>query len=111
MIGFVQSVYFGDESGSSHKISVDDLRARISKVIEEENAVLQQQCEKNGLHCLRRRFAEPNTLEVLDGKVRCGSASKLTSFTSTPAPDRSALPLASSLTWAPACGRALPTIS
>ena len=74
MTGFAQSAYFGDE-GSSHKISVEDLRARISKVIDDENTVLQQQCENNGIAIAfgTARFAEaPNVLEVLDrdGQVR-----------------------------------------
>jgi|AP95_1055475.scaffolds.fasta_scaffold23595_2 NAD(P) transhydrogenase len=71
MTGFVQSVYFGDEPRSAHNISVEDLRARISKVIEDENAVLQRQCEKNGIAIAfgTARFGEaPNTLEVLDSE-------------------------------------------
>ena len=70
MTGFVQSVYFGHEPQSSHKISVDDLKARISKVIEDENAVLQRQCDKNGITTAfgTARFTEvSDTLEVLDG--------------------------------------------
>ena len=68
MTGFLQSVYFGGEHKTSREISVDDLRARINKVIEDENALLRHQCEANDIDtCFgTARFADPHRLEVLD---------------------------------------------
>ena len=73
MTGFIQSEYHGRQRPQP-EISIDDLRARVSKVIEDENRVLREQCEKNGVATAfgTARFADEHTVEVADaeGQVR-----------------------------------------
>ena len=46
LTGFLQSAYFGHEH---RKVSMSDLTFRINKVIEDQNDMLQKQCEGNGV--------------------------------------------------------------
>ena len=68
LTGFVQSVYFGGGHRTSHEISVEDLKARINRVITDENALLRDQCANKGVAvCFgTARFVDGHTLEVLD---------------------------------------------
>ncbi len=67
MTGFIQSRYHGDQ-GSRHEISFDELRARVNKVIEDENRVLSEQCEANeiGTAFGTARFEDEHIIEVTD---------------------------------------------
>ena len=67
MTGFIHSGYHGDQA-SRHDISFDELRARVNKVIEEENRVLSEQCEANDIGTAfgTARFADEHIVEVMD---------------------------------------------
>ncbi|HIL10577.1 MAG TPA: FAD-dependent oxidoreductase, partial [Candidatus Latescibacteria bacterium] len=72
--GFLQSVYFGNETQQSkQEISMQDLQARLNKVIGDEDAVLKKQCEANGVQIVygSARFADEHLIEVsnIDGEV------------------------------------------
>jgi len=68
MSNFLQSVYFGEGRRTLQEVSVEALRARIGKVIDDENDLLRRQCEKNGVRTAHgaARFADPHTVEVVD---------------------------------------------
>lgn len=67
MTGFIHSGYHGDQV-SRHDISFDELRARVNKVIEDENRVLSEQCEANDIGTAfgSARFADEHVVEVMD---------------------------------------------
>ena len=71
--GFLQSVYFGEEPQSKQKISMQDLQARLNKVIGDEDEVLKKQCDANGVQTIygSARFADEHLIEVtnIDGEV------------------------------------------
>lgn len=68
MSNFLQSVYFGEGRRRLDEISVEALRGRVGKVIEDENELLRLQCEKNGVTTAygAARFADPHRIEVVD---------------------------------------------
>jgi NAD(P) transhydrogenase len=68
LTGFTQSVYHGREPRGSGDISVEDLRSRVERVINDENQVLAAQCESNGIMTDfgTARFWDPYTVEVVD---------------------------------------------
>ena len=65
LTGFLQSSYFGQEH---REVSMADLTFRINKVIEDENRMLQKQCESNDVEVIygTARFLNEQLLEVLD---------------------------------------------
>lgn len=67
MTGFIHLGYHGDQL-SRHDISFDELRARVNKVIEEENRVLSEQCEANDIGTAfgTARFADEHIVQVMD---------------------------------------------
>ncbi len=76
LTGFLQTEYFGESSRSGNAIAVEDLKLRVNKVIEDENRVLGEQCEKNGIQTAygAARFADGHTIEIVDdgGQVTTG---------------------------------------
>ena len=68
LTGFLQSAYYGQEQRTAREISMKDLTFRVNKVIEDENALLAEQCVGNGVEVIygTARFADSHTLEVLD---------------------------------------------
>lgn len=68
MTGFIQSAYHGKSIRNPKEISVDDLRSFMERVIADENEVLAQQCEANGVAAAfgSARFTDPHTVEVTD---------------------------------------------
>jgi NAD(P) transhydrogenase len=68
LTGFMHSTYFGQNRRTMHEVSIADLKTCIVKVIEEENRVLQDQCEANGIQVLHgsARFADEHLVEILD---------------------------------------------
>ena len=89
MTGFIQSGYHGNQR-PQHEISFDELRGIVNKVIEDENRVLSEQCEANGIATAfgTARFADEHTVEVMDesGQVsaRFETANVLISTGSSP---------------------------
>ena len=75
LTGFLQTGYFGGDHRTLQEITGEDLRRRVSKVIEDTNAELTKQCEANGVATVfgSARFADAHTIEVLDAdsKVSC----------------------------------------
>ncbi|MFH1566549.1 MAG: Si-specific NAD(P)(+) transhydrogenase [Gemmatimonadota bacterium] len=69
MSNFLQAAYFGEGRRTLQDISMEALRTRIARVIEDENALLTSQCRKNGIATAfgTARFVDPHVLEVLDG--------------------------------------------
>lgn len=67
LTGFIQSAYHRRKSRGPGEISVDDLRARLERVIDDENRVLADQCASNGITTAfgTARFCDAHTLEVL----------------------------------------------
>ncbi len=65
LTGFLQSAYFGHEH---RKVSMSDLTFRINKVIEDQNDMLQKQCEGNGVEVVygTARFRNEHLIEILD---------------------------------------------
>ena len=76
LTGFLQTEYFGESSRPASAIAIEDLRLRVNKVIEDENRVLGEQCEKNGIRTAfgAARFADGHTIEIVDerGQVTAG---------------------------------------
>lgn len=89
MTGFIQSGYHGNQR-PQNEISFDELRGIVNKVIEDENRVLSEQCEANGIATAfgTARFADEHTVEVMDesGQVsaRFETANVLISTGSSP---------------------------
>lgn len=70
LTGFLQSTYYGQEQKTAREISMGDLTFRVNKVIEDENRLLAEQCAGNGVEVIygMARFADANTLEILDSQ-------------------------------------------
>ena len=68
LTGFLQSAYFGGDHRTLQEISGDELKGRIDRVIEDENAELAQQCEANEVATVfgSARFVDAHTIEVMD---------------------------------------------
>ena len=75
LTGFLQSAYFGESHRSRREISINDLNLRVDKVIEDENALLLEQCKGNGVEVAygSARFVDEHAIEVVDqkGQVAC----------------------------------------
>ena len=59
---------YGERASVSREISIDDLKFRVRKVIDDENALLKRQCDKNDIAAAfgSARFADAHTIEVVD---------------------------------------------
>ena len=68
MTDYIQAEYFGNSSAPPGDISIDDLKLRVNKVIEDQNRVLTQHNESNDIATTfgAARFADAHTIEVLD---------------------------------------------
>ena len=68
LTGYLQSSYFGQDQRTHEDVSISDLNFRVNKVIEDENALLQEQCAGNGVATAygTAQFIDANTIEVLD---------------------------------------------
>jgi NAD(P) transhydrogenase len=75
LTGFLHSAYFGGSHRTLQEISINDLSFRVNKVIEDENALLQKQCEANGIEVAygSARFVDEHAIEILgsEGQVTC----------------------------------------
>ena len=65
---YIQAEYFGESSTPRGDISIDDLKQRVNKVIEDQNRVLLNQNASNDIITSfgTARFADAHTIEVLD---------------------------------------------
>lgn len=71
--GFLQSVYFGSKTQTKQEISMEDLQARLFKVIGDQDAELKRQFEANDVQMVygSARFVGDHLIEVtnIDGEV------------------------------------------
>lgn len=70
LTGYLQSAYYGQARRSREEVSISDLTFRVNKVIEDENALLQEQCAANDVLTAygTARFVDANTIEVVDSE-------------------------------------------
>ena len=66
MTDYIQAEYFGNTSAPPGDISIDDLKLRVNKVIEDQNRVLTQQNESNDIVTSfgAARFADARTIST-----------------------------------------------
>lgn len=67
LTNFMRSSYYGQGNRPQREISIADLKASVTKVIDDENALLSRICEKNNVEVVygSARFADPHTVEVV----------------------------------------------
>ena len=67
LTGFEQVAYFGQEQKTRREVSMSDLMFRINKVIADQNELLSEQCEANGIETIygTARFVDERNIEVL----------------------------------------------
>ena len=66
--GFLQSVYFGGKTLTKQEISIEDLQARLRRVIGDQDTELKRQCEANDVETVygAARFRDEHLIEVTD---------------------------------------------
>ncbi len=73
LTGFRQRAFYGHNFRLQHRISMEDLIARVDQVVERQQAVVHDQLRRNGVEMLAgmARFSDPHTLDVAtsDGSV------------------------------------------
>ena len=68
LTGYIESSYYGNSLKHSSDISIDELKFRVRKVIDDESALLKKQCDSNHVTTLfgSGRFVDDHTVEVLN---------------------------------------------